>query len=473
MVKFISKRFNVLTGAVAALDFMCLEASVLIGYWLWITFPWHGHHQLFSDYAQILWVLPPAGLLVFLLVGLYKPEMGVIGVEEQSLIFKAIWIMYLVTFSFSFFYRNVAFSRLAIFYSVFTAITLLSLERFLVRRFFEWRHKRGIGLRRALIYGAGHQGQRLARWIRQSPKLGIQVEGFLDDQVEILVKQPVDPPCIGGIEDLKKNVRKKNIDLLFIAHRKIGEEKVIEIFKHCQTIGIKCWIIPTLYRFHIERAELTNIGGIPLVGFRQGFGKRYYLPVKRLLDLFCVIVLSPVALVLGALIAIGICFNAKGSLFFKQVRIGQDGHSFTMIKFRTLYNVKPEQISPEISGKGQCPVTTPFGAFLRKTGLDELPQFFNVLKGEMSFVGPRPEMPFLVEKYGPLERERLSIKPGITGLWQISEDRKRLLIHENMDYDLYYVEHLSFNLDLAILVKTATTVFKRFMEKNVMEKKQR
>ena len=465
MKKFLSERFNLLTAAVAALDFLCLEASVLIGYWLWISFPWHGHHQLFSDYAQILWVLPPVGLLVFMWVGLYKPEMGVIGVEEQSLIFKAIWIIYTATFSISFFYRHVHFSRLAIFYSIFVSIAFLSLERFLVRRFFEWRHKQGIGLRRALIYGAGHQGQRLARWILQSPKLGIEVEGFLDEEVEKLVKKPVHPALIGGIEDLKKIVRKKKVSLLFIAHRTIGEEKIMEIFQRCQEIGIKCWIIPTLYRFHIERAELTNIGGIPLVGFRQGFGRGYYLQMKRFLDLLTAGVLSPVLFVSGVAIAAGIRWNAGGPVFFKQTRIGQDGRQFTMYKFRTLYNVKPEQISPEISGQGQCPVTTPLGAFLRRTGLDEIPQLLNVLKGDMSFIGPRPEMPFLVEKYGPLERERLSIKPGITGLWQISEDRKRLLIHENMDYDLYYVEHLSFNLDLAILVKTFSTVVKRFIEK--------
>ena len=466
-MKFISKRFNFLTAAVAVLDFICLEAAVLIGFWLWISFPWHGHHQLFSDYAKILWVLPPVGLLVFTLVGLYKPEMGVIGVEEQSLIFKAVWIMYLLTFAISFFYRHVHFSRLAIFYSIFAAISLLSIERFGVRRFYEWRHKRGIGLRRALIYGAGHQGQRLARWILQSPKLGIQVEGFLDDQAESLVKRPVKPPLMGGLSDLKRIVSKKKVSLLFIAHRKIGEEKVIEIFQCCQGIGIKCWIIPTLYRFHIERAELTNIGGIPLVGFRQGFGRGYYQSIKRLLDLLMAIVLSPFLLVFGGLIAAGIRLNAKGPLFFQQVRIGQDGRKFTMYKFRTLYNVKPEQVSPEIAGKGQCRVTTPFGAFLRRTGLDEIPQLLNVLKGDMSFIGPRPEMPFLVEKYGPLERERLSIKPGITGLWQISEDRKRLLIHENMDYDLYYVEHLSFNLDLAIVVKTFGTVLKRLAEKPI------
>ena len=346
------------------------------------------------------------------------------------------------------------------------SILLISLERFFVRRVFEWFHKRGIGLRRALIYGAGHQGQRLERWIRQSPKLGIQVEGFLDDAAEKLIKKPVKPPLLGGLEDLEKIARKKNISLLFIAHRKIDEEKVIEIFQHCQIFGIKCWIIPTLYRFYVERAELTNIGGIPLVGFRQGVGRSYYLRIKQVLDFLTAIALLPLAGLLGILIAAAIKLSTRGPIFFTQIRIGQDGKKFTMVKFRTLYNVKHEQISPEIRENTQCPVTTPLGAFLRRTGLDEIPQIGNVLQGDMSFVGPRPEMPFLVDLYGPLERERLSVKPGITGLWQISEDRKRLLIHENMDYDLYYVEHLSFNLDLAILAKTVTTLVKRFFEKS-------
>ena len=465
MKKVSNHPFRFWAVPIAVFDFLCFQAALLIGYWLWITYPWHGNFQLFSDYSRILWILPPIGVLVFRSIGLYKPEMGVVSVEEQSLIFKAVWILYTVTLALSFFYRHVHFSRLAVLYSVPVALFFISIERFFVRRIFEWCHKRGLGLRRALIYGAGHQGQRLERWIRQSPKLGIQVEGFLDDSVEKLIKKPAKPPLLGGLSDLEKIVHKRNISLLFVAHRKIDEEKVIEIFQHCQAIGIKCWIIPTLYRFYVERAELTNIGGIPLVGFRQGFGRRYYLRIKRLLDFLTAIILLPFAGIVGSLIALAIRFGTKGPVFFTQTRVGQDGKKFTMVKFRTLYNVKSEQISPEMMSRARCPVTTPFGAFLRRTGLDEIPQIGNVLQGDMSFVGPRPEMPFLVEIYGPLERERLSVKPGITGLWQISEDRKRLLIHENMDYDLYYVEHLGFNLDLAILAKTVTTVLKRFLER--------
>lgn len=135
-----------------------------------------------------------------------------------------------------------------------------------------------------------------------------------------------------------------------------------------------------------------------------------------------------------------------------------------MLKFRTLRPAsRKDEVSPELQ-KGSKKLN-PFFALLRRTGLDELPQLINVLRGEMSIVGPRPEMPFIVDKYGPLERERLNIKPGITGLWQISKERKKLFIHENMDYDLYYVEHLSFNLDLAILVKTIWTVLSRIFER--------
>ena len=462
MAKFPSQRSHLLTIPVAFLDFLSLQAAVLIGYWLWIAFPWHGHYQLFSDYAEILWILPPIGLVIFSLVGLYKPEMGVIGVEEQMLIFKAVWIIYFVTFAFSFFYRHIHFSRLSIFYSIFVAIAFLSAERFFVRRVFEWLHKRGVAVRRALIYGAGYHGQRLERWIRQSPKLGIQVVGYLDDEIERLTKKPESPPWIGGFEDLRKIVRQKNISLFFVAHRKLEDEGVMEIFQTCRDIGIPCWIIPRLYHFHVERAQLTNIGGIPLVAFQEGWGRRPYEWAKRVLDILCAFLLLVLTAPLFLLIAGLIRMTSAGPIFFKQIRIGCDGHKFSMLKFRTLNAGKrQDEISPELRA-GSKPVHG-FGAFLRRSGLDELPQLIHVFCGEMSLIGPRPEMPFIVERYGPLERERLTVKPGITGLWQISEDRKRLLIHENMDYDLYYVEHLSFNMDLAIVVKTFTTVFKRFL----------
>ena len=464
MIRISPRSFYWLRALVAIPDFLCLELSLLIGYWLWFAFPWHGHYQYFSDFALILWILPPVGIIVFRIVGLYKPEMGILGVQEQGLIFKGVWITYLTIFAISFFYRGVEFARLAVFYSIFLALFLLSIERLLIRRFFEWLTQQGIVVSRALIYGAGHHGQRLERWIQQSPQLGIRVVGYLDDEIHQLVKKPENLPILGGLEDLKKAARSKNIFLLFVAHRGLLESRVIEIFQNCQELGIQCWIIPSLYRFHVERAELQHIGGIPLVSFRQGFGMRFYERVKYFFDFLIAAFLLILTLPLTAAVALGIYATMGPPIFFKQIRVGKGGKKFMMYKFRTLKSgATKDEVSPELQ-KGRKALN-PLAVFLRKSGFDELPQLINVLQRDMSLIGPRPEMPFLVEKYTPLERERLSIRPGITGLWQISRDRKRLLIHENMDYDLYYLEHFGANLDLAIFVKTLVTILGRIIER--------
>ena len=455
------KSFRWFVPIVALLDFFCFQTALIAGYWLWVQFPWHGNFQEFSDFMAVTWVLPPLGILTFMMVDLYKPEMGVIGVREQSLIFKGVWIVYFVGFAISFFYRDIHFSRLAVTYSIFIVLFLLSLERFLVRKTFQWLCQKGIAVQPAIIYGAGYHGQRLERWIRQSPQLGIQVRGFLDDQVEKLVKIPVHPPVLGTMEDLKRVVQENKIAVLFIAYRNLPEKKVQEIFYLCRRFKIRCWAIPSLYQFHVERVELQNIGGIPLLTFRDRFSGQSYMILKQLFDfltaIFLLFLVSPLFILIALLLKIT---SPREPVFFMQMRVGKGGKKFNMYKFRTLKtSYLKEHISPELSKEGRK--IDPLRGFLRVSGLDELPQLLNILKGEMSLVGPRPEMPFLVEKYGPLEKERLRIQPGITGLWQISDDRKRLLIHENMDYDLYYMEHMSFNMDLAILLKTVFAVVKR------------
>lgn len=450
------------SGVTVILDFLCFQAALLLGYWLWIKYPWHGHYQPFSVYAVVLWIVPPLGVIVFQGVGLYKRQMGVMGVAEQSLIFKAIWLLYSAAFAVSFFYRSSEFSRLATFYSVFIAIILISLERQLMRNFHAWLHERGLFGQRAIIYGAGYHGQRLARWIQQSPKLGIKVVGFLDDQTEKLVRQPTALPILGGFENLETTIKRENIQVLFITNRKLEDVDIYDFFTICQKIGVICWAIPAVFHPHIERISFYSIGGIPLVGLRNEVRQKAYLFIKRILDFLLAVVLAIVLAPVYGLIALGILRMSGRPILFRQIRVGQEGRKFTVYKFRTLKAGSADAVSPEIRPESEkTPQIDRFAVFLRKSGLDEIPQILNVLRGDMSLIGPRPEMPFIVEKYGSLEKERLQLKPGITGLWQVSEDRKRLLIHENMDYDLYYVEHLSFNLDLAILIKTATTVLKR------------
>lgn len=453
-------QFRLFSLIVLITDFVCFQVSLLVGYYLWVAYPWHGNFQPFELFLVILWILPPVGVIIFKTIGLYKPEMGVIGVQEQSLIFKGIWIVYFIAFAISFFYRDILFSRLATFYSLFIALFLISFERYLFRCFFQWIHKNGISIQKGIIYGAGYQGQRLERWIRQSPKLGIQVVGFLDDQIENIIKVPLVPPFLGKLEELKKLAKTMGVRLFFIAHPKLPEEEIIHIFQICRELKITCWAVPSLYRFYVEKVRILNIGGIPLVGFNEDFVRRSYETIKWIIDKVAALFLLVISLPFSLPIAAMIFFSKDGEVFFKQKRIGYRGIPFEIYKFRTLKATHRETVSPELE-KGVTSKISPFRSFLRRSGLDEIPQLINVLKGDMSIIGPRPEMPFLVSRYGVLEKERLNVRPGITGLWQISEDRKRLLIHENMDYDLYYIQNMSFNLDLAILVKTVFVILKR------------
>ncbi|OGW82988.1 MAG: hypothetical protein A2Z83_01290 [Omnitrophica bacterium GWA2_52_8] len=447
---------------VTVMDFLVFEASLCLAYYFWIKYPWHGNWQYFSEFSIVLWFLPPVAILIFHFVGLYKPEMGVLSVDEQSLIFKAIWIIYFIVFASGFFSRTVTVSRLAMLYSMFISLVLISVERFFARQLARWLYFHGYANQKAVIYGAGFHGVRLERWIRQSPQLGIQVVGYLDDHPQKLEKLPKVPPVLGKLSDLQMAAANHHVSTLFVSQQNLQEEQIVEIIQYCRQLKVRCWVIPSLYRFYIEHVELHNIGGIPLLGFRQETVKRYYEIFKSVLDRVSALILIVILAPLWGAIAAGVSISLGAPVLFRQTRVGQHGKRFTIYKFRTLKRgIRQDQISPELQQQKK-PKDRSFVSFLRHSGLDEIPQLLNVLAGDMSMIGPRPEMPFLAEKYGPLERERLSVKPGITGLWQISEDRKRFLIHENMDYDLYYIDHFGFNLDLAILVKTVFVVLKRF-----------
>jgi len=204
------------------------------------------------------------------------------------------------------------------------------------------------------------------------------------------------------------------------------------------------------------QVKIDKIGQIPLIKEDDDF-KNSYLRIKRYSDLLFAVILLCLLWPLYIVIAFAIKIDSKGPVFFKQDRVGKDGEIFQIYKFRTMsVETDPYAINPLDQNDSRI---TKAGKFLRKSSLDELPQIINVLKGNMSFIGPRPEMAFIVAKYNEIHKERLKILPGITGLWQLSGDRKKA-IHENMNYDLYYIRNVSFFLDLTILIKTLVFTFK-------------
>jgi lipopolysaccharide/colanic/teichoic acid biosynthesis glycosyltransferase len=201
---------------------------------------------------------------------------------------------------------------------------------------------------------------------------------------------------------------------------------------------------------------VETFDNMPLVSPSKLSTRPVYSFLKRSFDLFFAIMGVVIGMALFPLIALAIGLESRGPIFFTQFRMGLRNSTFKMIKFRTMYSdLCGDAVTP--SAPGDMRVTR-VGKFLRKTSLDELPQMINVLRGEMSLVGPRPEMPFIVEAYDDLQIQRLSVRPGLTGLWQVS-DKRKAPIHENVDYDLYYIQNQSLFLDLTIAVMTFLTMF--------------
>jgi lipopolysaccharide/colanic/teichoic acid biosynthesis glycosyltransferase len=247
-------------------------------------------------------------------------------------------------------------------------------------------------------------------------------------------------------------LRSSRCDKLIIAIPSLSKERFLEISLAAQEAKVQVVFLPGEFFQDHYWTESINVDGLLLTSVGVASPGWYYSLAKRTLDLSLSILLLALLSPVIALICLLIVLDSPGPAFFVQKRVGKNGRLFNMFKFRSMRSDAPKYgISPEAS---EDPRITRMGKWLRKSSLDELPQLLNVVKGEMSLVGPRPEMPFIVERYDLRQRQRLYVTPGITGLWQLSADRA-FHIHENIHYDLYYIRHRGFFFDLAILIHTA------------------
>ena len=320
-------------------------------------------------------------------------------------------------------------------------------------------HARGLGNERVLIYGAGHTGRRVFSTLRRSPRLGFEPVLFVDDDpgkvgttvFEMGYERRRSAPVVSG-PICGELLSDYEIDSIIIAAPSIGRESFLRVLNEALEARVTLSFVPSHFLPSDSLLSYQDIDGVLLASFGKTTKRAAYEFVKRCIDL----VIATLGLTLGAplfLFIAGIVrLDSRGPALFKQKRIGQGGRVFEMYKFRSMHL---EAGGADYSPKTQSdPRITRFGRFLRRTSLDELPQLLNVLEGNMSLVGPRPEMPFIVQEYGRKERQRLQVKPGLTGLWQLSGDRA-FLIHENIEYDLYYIQHRNLFMDLAVLLHTS------------------
>jgi len=242
------------------------------------------------------------------------------------------------------------------------------------------------------------------------------------------------------------------VDLVIVAIPSIGREKFVRTLDEALGANVRVSFVASHLLSSDSWIDYRDLDGILLASLGKPVRRLGYELSKRLCDFLGSLALTVLGSPIFLLLALIIKLDSRGPALFCQERVGQNGKHFNMLKFRTMHaDASPYDYSPSVPTD---PRITRIGRFLRRTSLDELPQLLNVLLGQMSLVGPRPEMPFIVEQYTDRERQRLEVKPGITGLWQLSGDRA-YLIHQNVEYDLYYLQHRNFFMDLAIMLHTS------------------
>jgi len=446
------------------IDFIVLAFAILFSYKLY----WMmgiGKHVYYEGFHTIpaSMVFASITVVIMQIFGVYKNESSLLNMEEIKNVIKGISLSFLLL-GVILVFGQINISRYVLFLSYIFSLTFIVAEKMVFYHVSPFTKILKGFRKKVLIYGAGDLGRALFREIANSPKLRIDPIGFIDDDPNksnyVCYQSGFNSTdsirVLGTREDIGRLKEAYDVDEVYVAISNINNEKLIEILDDLKERNIKASFVPNLYKVFVHNVRIDKIGEIPVVIEEEEI-EPLYLSFKRYLDLFLALVLLILLLPIFLIVTIVIKMESKGSAIFIHDRVGKGEKIFKLYKFRTMYNdTNPYAVNPIDQ---EDPRITKVGRFLRKTSLDEIPQIFNVLKGEMSFVGPRPEMPFIVEQYNELHKERLKATPGITGLWQLSGDRKKA-IHENMDYDLYYKKHVSFFLDLAILIETLIFAFR-------------
>ncbi|OGM02039.1 hypothetical protein A2115_02545 [Candidatus Woesebacteria bacterium GWA1_41_8] len=388
-------------------------------------------------------------LVVYNIFGLYDQTKRTKAFSESFLVIKAtsFWVLLIMAGSYLYKYD---YSRIIV--VVFYLLTLLfiSLGRSLFRVIEQKYYRQGYSLVKILIIGAGRPGRQLARKLGDFSQIGYRLVGFLDDRAQSRKHFPV----IGRVKDIARVVKRYTVDEVYITDPTLAHSKILDLMSKVPKKSLRFRVVSSMFDLVSGAVDVGRLESIPsLELWRVGGG--WPKNAKRTFDLMFALTLYITTSPLWLLISLAIFFTGGSPILLKQKRVGLMGKQFLMLKFRTMAKDTPIYADSPKSQKDKR--VTPIGKLLRKTSLDELPQLINVIRGEMSMVGPRPEMPQKVIKYQAWQKKRLEVKPGITGLWQVL-GRKDLPLQDNLEYDFYYINNQSFLLDMAIILKTIPIV---------------
>jgi exopolysaccharide biosynthesis polyprenyl glycosylphosphotransferase len=330
-------------------------------------------------------------------------------------------------------------------------------SREIVRETLERRWRAGIGLKRIVIAGAGELGRLVADKILEHRELGYQIIGFVDDRAggDHLGYRGL--PLLGTLADAAEIVQQEHIDHLYVALPLEEHVKMLDLIESTSREMVDVKVVPDLVQFLALRARLEDLDGVPIISIHDVPLQGVNSMIKRIID----VSISTASLIFlavpGGIIALMIKMTSPGPVFYRQERMGLDGRPFTVYKFRSM-RLDAEDTSGPVWARDDDPRCTPIGRLLRRTNIDEMPQLWNVLRGDMSLVGPRPPIPYEVEHYPPHWFDRFAVKPGMTGLWQVN-GRSELGLEQMIALDVEYARTRSVWLNVKILARTVPVVF--------------
>lgn len=465
----IRKNQRFLSQMYMAIDFVIIQLCHFIAWWLKFKSGLLVYQEALPLEVYSFWSVVYGFIAVMtgILFSLYAQTRKTRYADEALKLIQVHAISLFLMLSFMFLVKQVDISRMYL--GIYMALNIMSIMvyRYILKRSLQSLRRRGFNKQFVLILGAGTLGCKFYDHLQQYPELGYEVIGFLDDRREWEDSESQRyKPIIGKVEQLERILQSETVDDVVLALPLTAHSRFSRIISACEKSGVRTLIIPDFFDFLPARPYFDNFAGMPLINVRDIpldlAGNRL---IKRVFDivfsLFAIIVTLPVML----LTAIGIKLTSKGPIIFKQERVGLNRRNFQMYKFRSM-RFLPEDPPDNGWTTENDPRRTRFGAFLRRTSLDELPQFFNVLAGHMSVVGPRPERPYYVDQFReevPKYMVKHHVRPGITGYAQANGLRGDTSIEERIEHDLFYIENWSILLDIKIILKT---IINGFINKN-------
>ncbi len=411
----------------------------------------------FQLYAQVLLVAFPVFLWIFKRYGLYDARRSMRRIEEIFTVIKAVSFAILLLTALTFFYRRLTYSRIYLLLVWGASIFFVSLIRYFL---IQWEYKRKAqrkDITKVMLIGADHNARSIIQWAKTNMHYGHEVIAVLSKDSNLIGKHIEGSPVVGICDDSEKFIESVKPDMVILVDPTFSRAKIADLVAICEDQLCDFKVAADFYGLMTRTVDVEYISRVPLLGFKVlPLDKVWNRVFKRTFDIVVTLLLIIFSAPFWILTMIAVKIDDGGPIFYAQERMGRDGKVFKVLKFRTM-RVDAEKETGPVWARPNDNRRTGMGNFLRRWNIDELPQFWNVLRGDMTLVGPRPERPHFVSQFRetiPRYMARHKIKSGITGWAQVNGYRGNTSIHERIKYDLYYMENWSLMFDIKILFMT-------------------